>query len=918
MATVTVSGTRVSITPVAAGTATITVTATDVGGSGASATQTFTVTVLSSSATDYDADDDGLIEVTTLAQLDAIRHDLDGDGESTADGSTAYAAAFSTVGDRQACGGRGGCVGYELEADLDFDTNGNGRADAGDTYWNGGAGWEPLDPAATPSTPGVVVIVFGGGFRAIFEGNGHTIANLFIDRDSREVGLFGRTGYSSVIRHVGLIDVDVAGSSAVGGLVGIDNASVIGSYVTGTVSGTGENVGGLVGSNWGSPVVASYAAAAVTGRTNVGGLVGENQAGVRASYATGRVSGERYVGGLVGTNVRNSSSGRGGIGASYATGPVSGDSDVGGLVGRNLSTVTAGYWDATTSRQGSGAGGQSRTTAQLQAPTGYTGIYAQWNVDLDGDSMGDSPWHFGTNAQYPVLAVDVNGVGGATWQEFGYQLRGGPTLTATAPAGQNEVALSWTAAVVTHWTPAPGVAYTVTRVDGTAVAVVGEALSGLSVTDTGAAYGRTYTYQVSAVVDGASTHSAPKALTVRGNRPPIPMGTLANRTLPIGDGAVDVDVSGAFSDMENDALTYGAVSSAPAVATATATGSMVTLTPVAAGRAVVTVTATDVGGSNTPAMRTFTVTVPNRSPVAEGSVSALSLRVADGEETVVVSGKFRDPDGDPLSYRATSSSESVARTTVRGSRVTVMPSSGGTATVTVTATDVGSSNTSASQQFQVTVRGLDYDTDDDGLIEIRTPAQLDAVRHDLDGDGDAGGAAAYAAAFAGADVGMGCGGGGCTGYELLADIDIDTDGSGGPARPMTTGTGGAAGCRSGPPGPRSRQLSRATGTPYATCSSSAGPPRGCSGWPTRRASSATWGWSTSRWQAPATSAGWSAATPARWPAATRRAWSPARGTGWAVWSEETSPRELFAPAIRPRACREMRRSAVCWASTTAR
>ena len=300
VATVSLSGTRVGITPVGAGTATITVTATDAGGSGASAAQTFTVTVLSSSATDYDYDDDGLIEVTTLARLDAVRYDLDGDGEPTADGAAAYAAAFSTVGDRQACGGPDGCVGYELESDLDFDTNGNGRADAGDTYWNGGAGWEPLDPVAGPSIPGVVVLSFGG-FRAIFEGNGHTIANLFIDRGS-VVGLFGRTSYGSVIRHVGLIDVDVAGSRDVGGLAGTVNGSVVGSYVTGTVSGTGGDVGGLVGSNWGTPIVASYAAAAVTGARNVGGLVGENRAVVTASYATGRVAGEEQVGGLAGSN----------------------------------------------------------------------------------------------------------------------------------------------------------------------------------------------------------------------------------------------------------------------------------------------------------------------------------------------------------------------------------------------------------------------------------------------------------------------------------------------------------------------------------------------------------------------------------------------------------------------------------------
>ena len=40
---------------------------------------------------DYDGDNDGLIEVSTLAQLNAIRWDLDGDGSAT---EPAYTAAF--------------------------------------------------------------------------------------------------------------------------------------------------------------------------------------------------------------------------------------------------------------------------------------------------------------------------------------------------------------------------------------------------------------------------------------------------------------------------------------------------------------------------------------------------------------------------------------------------------------------------------------------------------------------------------------------------------------------------------------------------------------------------------------------------------------------------------------------------------
>ena len=122
---------------------------------------------------------------------------------------------------------------------------------------------------------------------------------------------------------------------------------------------------------------------------------------------------------------------------SYATGTVAGERNVGGLVGRNIrsgsstGTVTASYWATTTSGRTTSAGGQGRTTAQLQAPMDYTGIYAQWNVDLNDDSTNDDPWDFGMDDEYPVLAVNVDGDGDTTWEEFGYQLRDGITLTAT-------------------------------------------------------------------------------------------------------------------------------------------------------------------------------------------------------------------------------------------------------------------------------------------------------------------------------------------------------------------------------------------------------------------------------------------------------------------------------------------------------
>ena len=56
-----------------------------------------------------------------------------------------------------------GCIGYELSANLDFDTNGSGDADAGDAYWNDGGGWDPIGDGDF-------------GFNATFDGNGYTIS----------------------------------------------------------------------------------------------------------------------------------------------------------------------------------------------------------------------------------------------------------------------------------------------------------------------------------------------------------------------------------------------------------------------------------------------------------------------------------------------------------------------------------------------------------------------------------------------------------------------------------------------------------------------------------------------------------------------------------------------------------------------
>ena len=172
-------------------------------------------------------------------------------------------------------------------------------------------------------------------------------------------------------------------------------------------------------------------------------------------------------------------------------------------------------------------------------------------------------------------------------------------------------------------------------------------------------------------VDGSNTSATQRFVVTVPNRSPVTVGTLSPLRLRVADGPTMVTVSGAFSDPDGDVLTYGASSSAPSVASVTVSGSTVSVTPLSGGTATVTVTATDGGGSNTSAMQAFSVTVANRSPVAEGTLPALSLRVRDGARPVSVSNAFSDPDGDPLTYGAWSSALSVATVSVSGSTVSV-------------------------------------------------------------------------------------------------------------------------------------------------------------------------------------------------------------------------------------------------------
>ena len=279
-----------------------------------------------------------------------------------------------------------------MTVDLNLDTDGDDGIDADDDYWNEGAGWAPIGDASQK-------------FNADFQGNGHTIFNLYINRNRQHVGLFGYIGPTGVIGQLYLMDADVSGFwdvgalagwnagvikgsgvsarvsglYAIGGLVGWNGGRIIASHAVGQVTGSVNNAGGLVAGTQPSSVITSnYARVFMTGGNNVGGMVGEYRGGtINNSYSAGDVQGSSSVGGLVGAvNITTGADGiewnSDEIVNSYSIGRVSGSDDVGGMIGwnnRGRVTVRDSYWDIEASGVSNSAGGLGKTTMELQNST---------------------------------------------------------------------------------------------------------------------------------------------------------------------------------------------------------------------------------------------------------------------------------------------------------------------------------------------------------------------------------------------------------------------------------------------------------------------------------------------------------------------------------------------------------------------
>ncbi|RXZ79407.1 hypothetical protein EBB07_22775 [Paenibacillaceae bacterium] len=278
-----------------------------------------------------------------------------------------------------------------------------------------------LNPAPDHSGSGWLPIgTLENAFTGKLDGDGHTVYGLTMNRPASLIaGLFGSMTGDAKIFNIGLEDVNVIGTFNVGALVGfMQGGSIEDAYAEGRVEsrGASQYTGGLVGRMGRDTVISrSYANTHTIGSLGVGGLVGVNEGTIIQSYAAGKVNSNfQEVGGLVGINlyaIRQSYAltdiegatqfigglvghNKGMISDTYAAGSINsaGISSIGGLIGFDAlpGLLARSFYDQEKTGQNDSFKGTPLTSAQMKEQVSYTG----WDFD--------TVWGINTN-NYPYL-----------------------------------------------------------------------------------------------------------------------------------------------------------------------------------------------------------------------------------------------------------------------------------------------------------------------------------------------------------------------------------------------------------------------------------------------------------------------------------------------------------------------------------
>ncbi len=237
--------------------------------------------------------------------------------------------------------------------------------------WNGGEGWSPV----------------GNGdvnFSGSYDGQGHLISNLFINRSEYYQGLFGILNYAE-IKNLGMENIDITADKRTGAIAGSVSSSVIEyCYSTGNITSGSSRAGGIVGeNNYDGKIINCYSRCAVSGTYNIGGISGNN-------------------GNLC--EIINC----------YSTGTISGISSIGGITGYGV-IVEDCFWDTMTSGIGTSDGGTGKTTTEMTDLDTFTDTTTA-GLDEAWDFTGYANDDYGTASIWEIDAGLNNGYPTLSWQ----------------------------------------------------------------------------------------------------------------------------------------------------------------------------------------------------------------------------------------------------------------------------------------------------------------------------------------------------------------------------------------------------------------------------------------------------------------------------------------------------------------------
>ncbi len=275
-----------------------------------------------------------------------------------------------------------------------------------------------------------------------------------------------------------------------------------------------------------------------------------------------------------------------------------------------------------------------------------------------------------------IITVTANdGNGGTVSQTFTVFVNRAPVATVIPNQTLQLGGANGTLNIASFFTDADGNTLTFTSANATP-SIATAVLAGSTFTLAPVAAGSTI---VTVTANDGNGGTITQTFTVLVNRAPVAT-IIPNQVIQLGAASSTFNIASYFTDADGNTLTFTSINATPSIATAVLAGSTFTITSVALGSTIITVTAND--GNGGTVSQTFTITVTSL-PTAVGTIPNQILQM--GGSNVVLNLVPYFSSASALTYTVASVPTNIAGTVIAGTNLTLSPVAGGTTNVTVTA-----------------------------------------------------------------------------------------------------------------------------------------------------------------------------------------------------------------------------------------